>query len=115
MVCMTHCRKDLTCNLWLEDDALSSYTFRHWGEHFKVGSVMGDVFMKARVDFVLELCQERQLANREPHIYGIDDEHNNDPTNPNPEYGLRAGYNACLMVIFLDVRATFGHWRVAQV
>jgi len=105
-VCITHCRKDFTRNLDLEDDVLSSYTFRYWGVHLKV---MGAIPMRQRLDFVLELCQERQLGDPDFKRHGFDHEYNSNPANPNPDDGLRAGYNACLMVIFLNLMDLYPH------
>ena len=111
MVCITHCRKDMTRNLNLKDNVLSSYTFRYWGEHFKVGPVTGVLFMKPRVDFVLEICQERQLVDPDsPPDSGYASHWiSHNPANPNPDNGLRAGYNACLMVIFLNLMDLYPH------
>jgi len=103
MVCITHCRKDFTRNLDLKDDVLSSYTFQYWGAHFRMGPATGATLRKARVDFVLEICQERRLPDSKLIEEGLDYEYRNDPASPNPEDGLRAGYNACLMVTFLDL------------
>lgn len=109
MTCITHCLKDLKVNLDLKNDVLSSYTFRHWAEHFKVERITRDLLMNARVDFVLALCQERRLRDPDPQPYNFDNDYRENRISPNPDDGLRAGYNACLMVVHLDLMDMYPH------
>ena len=101
MVCITHCLKDLTRNLDLEDDALSSYAFQSWWHHSKL--VAGELFNQRLLDFIIALCRERHLDRRRGLDGEIDQGYRVDNAFLNPEEGLRAGFNPCLMVVFLDL------------
>ena len=109
MACITHCLKDSTQNLDLMDEALSSYTFQSWGEHFKFKDwhAIEDPFTTSLTDFVVQLCQERRLQPPNLNTMYNDREYNINPASHNPDDGLRAGFNPCLMVVYLDLMGLF--------
>ena len=98
--CITHCLKDLTCNLDLIDNTLSSYGFRHWPEHCT--DLISEDLNKWVLEFTEKLCRHRSPKLRHRGVFQLTHEYDFDEDTPNPELGLRLGFNTPLMLIHLD-------------
>jgi len=97
MACITHCSQDLTRT---QDDSLSSYTFSYWGLHFKLAlaAVERDMFMRALVRFVIELCQGAPSRHWPPHLNQF-----------RAAYSSTFGFNPCLLVVGFDLMELYPH------
>jgi len=104
MTCITHCLKDVTSNVWLTQDVLSSYTFRYWAEHFRLALSMEDtvLLIAPLVNFVVEICQSRERS------YWPDQGPIAHLTN-SAEDGRLVGLNPCLMVVQFDLMELYPH------
>jgi len=92
------------------DPALSSYTLRYWGQHFKTTTPSNNPELDdLKADFVWKICEVRPAILRQAQLGGLGLGHHS--LNADPEHGLRQGYNAWLMVVYLGLTSLFPYFE----
>ena len=91
--------RDLAYPLHPSEPAFLSSALQSGAEHSRV--LISPVFDDVLMDLIMAWCQKRRMPLADAQE--IDKEYTPDQGIPNPDEGLRVGFNACLVVVHVDL------------